>query len=108
MSDLYDEIDPAGVAGVEPQRDPRVQSYVRLASAVLQEVFLYRKRTADSKARGKRLRPRETRWLEQDRQWLLDDDDSYPFSFVSICLTLGLSPDAVRRKYLWQQKYLHG
>lgn len=34
--------------------------------------------------------------VEKDRQWVLSDDDSQPFSFVRCCTEMDLNPDAVR------------
>lgn len=36
------------------------------------------------------------RKIEQDRRWVLSDDDSLPFSFIRCCAVMNLDPDAVR------------
>ena len=33
-------------------------------------------------------------------EWLMSDDASWPFSFASLCATLGLSPEGIRDRLL--------
>ena len=57
------------------------------------------------------LRYRMARGREQQKlfleacEWLSSDDTSWPFSFASLCATLGLSPDGIRdRLFLAEEK----
>jgi hypothetical protein len=40
---------------------------------------------------------RDQRIAREAEEWLLSDDDRWPFSFVSICAVLGLEPAYLRR-----------
>jgi hypothetical protein len=41
---------------------------------------------------------RARRLAREAKAWFLSDDDSWPFSFVSICAALGLEPGYIRRE----------
>jgi len=92
-------LDPAGPGAQENQR-PNLRPYLALLTAVLEDSFTFQSRCRRVMEIKGELKPRLVAQLERDREWILDNDTSYPFSFVSICLTLGIDPSAVREKYL--------
>jgi hypothetical protein len=64
----------------------------RLRWAVLIDaIAIYRGGTEEKLSAKKRVR-----WL-RERKWILSDDTSWPFSFVSICDALDLDPPYIRR-----------
>ena len=64
---------------------------MRLMRAVMEQVFDSIKRN-----RGRQGRHAQ-RILKEDMEWVADDNQTYPFSFVSICYNLGLEPSQVRK-----------
>jgi len=105
LYDATDATDPAGLAGVEPQPDPRAEPYLSLFTAVLVDAFILQNTCRRARERGARIKPGLIEQLVADEEWVRDDDDTRLFSFVPVCLFLGLSPDAVRRKYLTGEIY---
>jgi hypothetical protein len=57
-------------------------------------------------------RYRSARGREQQKlyleacEWLLSDDTTWPFSFASLCATLGLSPEGIRDRLLTREERL--
>lgn len=50
-------------------------------------------------------RSREQQKLYRDaREWLISDDTTWPFSFASLCATIGLSPEGIREGILPGQR----
>lgn len=45
-------------------------------------------------------RRREQRLYRESYEWVAADDQSWPFSFVNVCVTMGLSVEALRRQLL--------
>ena len=41
---------------------------------------------------------RVQREAQEAEQWFLSEDSHWPFSFVSICVVLGLEPEAIRQQ----------
>jgi len=64
----------------------------RLRWAVLIDAIAIYRQGGDGKLSAKK----RARWL-RERKWILSDDTSWPFSFVSICDALGLDPPYLRR-----------
>lgn len=64
----------------------------RLRWAVLIDAIAIYRGGAEEKLSAKK----RVRWL-RERKWILSDDTSWPFSFVSICDALDLDPPYVRR-----------
>ena len=71
--------------------------YWTLLRAVLDDAFIFLRMYNRARERGTRIKPGLLVQLAQDREWVLDDDISNPFAFVSICLTLNLNPSELRR-----------
>ena len=43
--------------------------------------------------------------MREEEQWVLSEDDKWPFSFVSLCETFKLEPESVHRALLsWKSK----
>ncbi len=82
----------------EPARDKRLDSYLSLAAAVLEDAFGCRDQATQSQNSGQRRR--RQRQVEHDEEWLRSDDVIHPFSFANICQLLGLDPSKVREAYL--------
>jgi len=40
---------------------------------------------------------RKQRLAQEAKEWLLSDDSEWPFSFLKICMVLGLEPQYIRR-----------
>lgn len=49
--------------------------------------------------RSSRAREQQKLYLEAC-EWLCSDDTSWPFSFTSLCATLGISPEGIRDRLL--------
>jgi hypothetical protein len=45
-------------------------------------------------------RRREQRLYRESYEWVAADDQGWPFSFVNVCVTMGLSVEALRRQLL--------
>ena len=69
----------------------RPRPEVRLAGAVLEDAI--RVVVARTATHGRARRRREFR---ETRDWLLDDDRTWPFAFLNVCEMLALDPAAVR------------
>lgn len=69
--------------------DPEIISVKRLMQAVLHDAF-----RSCCRARGTRT---GTRARDEARDWIFADDHDGPFSFVTICDTLGIDHRAIRR-----------
>jgi hypothetical protein len=66
------------------------QPECRLLWAVLQDgVETYMKYATATDRRGRRL-------FREVEEWIMHDDPTWLYSFVSICYTLGLDPDYIR------------
>ena len=65
---------------------------LRLMRAVMEQ-------TLDSIKRNSRLREsrRARRLLQEDLEWIENDDEQWPFSFLGICFNLGLEAERVRK-----------
>jgi len=73
----------AGLSGRCPEAE--------LMQAVLEDALLcFHKGLVQQGRRAQRL-------AHEAEEWLLSDDDHWPFSFVSICAVLGLEPAYLRR-----------
>lgn len=81
---------PAQFFAAMRKRVPREPEY-RLIIAVLQDAIeCYQKHLF--------ARDHKARQLHEDaREWIESDDRSWPYSFVSICEVLNLSPEYIRR-----------
>ena len=66
------------------------QPECRLMWAVLQDAIDTYAKHVDAK------RPRHRRLFREAEEWIEEDDPTWPFSFASICHTLGLDPDYLR------------
>lgn len=52
-------------------------------------------------------RPRARRLYQESEDWILDTDDSWPFSFESVCVVLGYDSSYVRRRLMdWKDRLL--
>lgn len=80
---LPGQLDGRGVnAWLQPERS--------LMLAVLEEaISTFRKYAGADSRRGRRL-------FKEAQDWCLSDDTSWPFSFASICLELGIDPEWLR------------
>ena len=82
----------------EPARDKRLDSYLSLAAAVLEDAFGCRNLANRNQNNGERRR--RQRQVEHDEEWLRSEDVTHHFSFANICQLLGLDPGEVREAYL--------
>lgn len=82
----------------EPPRDKRLDAYLSLAAAVLEDAFGCRNQANRSQNNGERRCMQ--RQVEHDEEWLRSDDVTHPFSFANICQLLRLDPGEVREAYL--------
>lgn len=77
-----------------PSTEPRytrLSREKRLRLAVLREAFGTFRRCSGIEG------PRARRLLAEVEAWLASDASDWPFAFVSVCETLGLDPDYIRR-----------
>lgn len=69
----------------------RWQSELALMDAVLDDALTcYQKQFAPHTRREQQL-------AQEAAAWLFSEDDRWPFSFVNVCLALGLEPEYLRR-----------
>jgi hypothetical protein len=72
----------------------------RLILAVLESaVEDFQKYVLARNIRGKKL-------FQEAEEWFLDNDSEEAFSFKSICETLGLHPDHIRKGLVWKEARL--
>src|ERR1700761_248603 len=83
------------------REDSAIAPVKRLMMAVLEEALRSFQNNSEAKSG-----PRRRLFLE-DEQWLCGDESDGPFSFATVCETLGIEPAFLRaglRKWLNQQK----
>ena len=69
----------------------------KLMLAVLENAFYSLQRIHGRVSRGAFLGKAEWRFWQQDKDWFLSSDVSWPFSFISICDHLQLDPSPIRK-----------
>ena len=80
-----------------PRGAVHIRSQVALMRAVLSDALhCYQKQFIPSTRRQQRL-------ARKAEEWLFNDDDRWPFSFVNVCRALGLEPESLR----WGLKEWH-
>jgi hypothetical protein len=80
----------------------RLQPEKRLQLAVLEDAILTFERTVGVAA------PRARRLLAEVDAWFASDTTDWPFAFVTICHTLDLDPDYIRRGMRCSRARLNG
>jgi hypothetical protein len=102
VTDGWIALDPAdlGLVGGVYKKNIR-EGEERLMLAVLESaVEDFQKYVLARHTRGKKL-------FQQAEEWFLDTDSEEPFSFRSICETLGLHPDHIRKGLMvWKEAKL--
>jgi hypothetical protein len=99
INDGWVSIDPADEAILEGVYKKNIrEGEERLMLAVLESaVEDFQKYVLARHTRGKKL-------FQQAEEWFLDTDSEEPFSFRSICETLGLHPDHIRKGLMvWKE-----
>src|SRR5688572_29395137 len=106
---LYDlgaatrELPPAAVLPEQFHGSPlnmnAARGEVALMRAVLEDAIeCFQKQSGKSGRRAQRL-------AREAEEWLLNDDQRWPFSFLNICHVLGIDPGYIRRGLKqWRQK----
>jgi hypothetical protein len=85
------------------KEDPRIVPYKRLLMAVLEDaVRCFQANVGATGAKGRRL-------FNETELWMRNDSADGPFSYVSVCETLGIDPAYLRRALMdWKTKRLAG
>ncbi|HXG19439.1 MAG TPA: hypothetical protein VNN62_10255 [Methylomirabilota bacterium] len=95
LSAAMNDLPPAAVLPEQfygsPVNTARARGEVALMRAVLEDAIdCLRKQSRKSGRRAQRL-------AQEAEEWLFDNDQRWPFSFVNICHVLGIDPEYIRR-----------